>query len=58
MDRALDHDALTFALGELPSIPSSEELQALIADAELALFRGQAEVSGSTVALGHAQGVA
>ncbi len=44
VERALGLDDLTLALGELPDIPTADELQKLLADAELSLFTGRAEV--------------
>lgn len=52
MERALGHDELTFALGELPRIPSATELQRLLADAELSLFAGRPDVSDELVRAG------
>ncbi|MDQ3729502.1 MAG: DEAD/DEAH box helicase [Actinomycetota bacterium] len=52
MDRALNRDDLSFALGELPEVPTAEELQQLLADAELALFAGRAEMPDSLVRAG------
>lgn len=45
MERALDRDDLKLALGKLPAIPTAPELQRLLADAELSLFTGAAEIS-------------
>ena len=44
MERALNRDDLTLALGELPDVPAPEELQRLLADAELALFAARTNV--------------
>lgn len=52
MERALDRDDLTAALGELPAIPTPQELQRLLADAELGLFALRAEVPESLVRAG------
>lgn len=52
MDRALRRDDLTLALGELPQIPSPEELQRLLADAELSLFAGRPEIPDELVRTG------
>jgi hypothetical protein len=52
VERALDHDNLTLALGELPDVPTPEELQQLLADAELALFAARADVPDTLVRAG------
>jgi hypothetical protein len=52
VERALDRDDLTAALGELPAIPTPAELQRLLADAELALFAARADVPESLVRAG------
>lgn len=52
MERALDHDDLTVALGELPAIPTPQELQRLLADAELGLFASRAAVPESLIRAG------
>jgi hypothetical protein len=52
MEWALDPDALKFALGELPETLAPNELQELLADAELSLFTGAPEVSEELVRCG------
>ncbi len=52
MDRALRRDQLSLALGELPEIPSPQELQRLLADAELSLFAGRAEIPDELIRTG------
>jgi RAD3-like DEAD/DEAH box helicase len=52
VERALDHDDLTLALGALPEIPAPDELQQLLADAELALFAARADVPDALVRAG------
>lgn len=52
MDRALDRDNLILALGDLPAVPGPEELQRLLADAELALFAARPEVPDKLVRVG------
>ena len=44
MDRALDIQLLTNALGEHPRLPSPTKLQELLSDAEVGLFVGRAEL--------------
>lgn len=44
MDRALDLELLTSALGDHARLPSPEELQRLLSDAEVSLFTRQADV--------------
>lgn len=61
MEWALDHDALSLALGELPNNLSPEELQELLADAELSLVEGDADISDDLIRCGwflHAVGSA
>ncbi len=52
MDRALRRDELTLALGELQRIPSPDELQQLLADAELSLFAARPEIPDDLVRTG------
>jgi hypothetical protein len=52
VERALNRDDLTFALGELPAIPTPDELQQLLADAELALFAASPDVPYELVQAG------
>lgn len=52
MERALNRDDLTLALGELPEVPSPRELQRLLADAELSLFAGRPEIPDELVRTG------
>ena len=44
MDRALDLQLLTSALGDHARLPSPEELQRLLSEAEVSLFTHQADV--------------
>ena len=52
MERALNYDTLTIALGELPDVPGPDELQRLLADAELSLFAGQLEIPDQLIRVG------
>src|ERR1700691_2818283 len=52
VDRALRRDELTLALGELQRIPSPDELQQLLADAELSLFAARPEIPDDLVRTG------
>jgi hypothetical protein len=52
MERALGHDELSLALGQLPRIPSATELQRLLADAELSLFANRPDVPDELVRTG------
>jgi hypothetical protein len=52
VERALSHDDLTVALGDLPGIPEPAELQRLLADAELSLFAGRADIPDPLVQTG------
>lgn len=52
MEWALDHDALSLALGELPNNLSPEQLQTLLADAELSLVEGTPEISDDLIRCG------
>lgn len=52
MERALNRDDLADALGELPNIPTAEELQRLLADSELSLFTESTEVPDELVQTG------
>jgi hypothetical protein len=61
LEWALDHDALSLALGELPNNLSPEEIQQLLADAELSLVEGNPEISDDLIRCGwflHAVGSA
>jgi hypothetical protein len=61
LEWALDHDALSLALGELPNNLSAEEVQQLLADAELSLVEGTPEISDDLIRCGwflHAVGSA
>lgn len=52
MERALSHDDLSLALGELPEVLSPHALQRLLADAELSLFAGQPDIPDELVRTG------
>jgi hypothetical protein len=52
LEWALEHDALSLALGELPNVLTPEEVQTLLADAELSLFSGRPEVSDDLIRSG------
>jgi DEAD/DEAH box helicase/Helicase conserved C-terminal domain len=52
LEWALQHDALSLALGELPNVLTPEEVQTLLADAELSLFSHQPEVSDDLIRAG------
>jgi hypothetical protein len=52
VERALNRDDLTLALGELPDVPAPEELQRLLADAELALFAARTDVPDALIRAG------
>jgi hypothetical protein len=52
MDRALDLDSLTAAVGTHASLPSPERVQELLAQTEISLFTGQAEVDDQLIDTG------
>jgi hypothetical protein len=52
LERALNRDDLTLALGELPEVPDPAELQRLLADAELSLFTGRPDIPDTLVRTG------
>jgi hypothetical protein len=52
VERALDREDLALALGELPEVPQPDDLQRLLADAELSLFTGEPEVSDTLIRAG------
>lgn len=61
MERSLNLEAIRLALGEGEMLPSPEELQQLLADTEIHLFIGDAEMSDDLLASGwylHAVGSA
>jgi len=45
MDRALDPELLSLALGRYENLPSPEEVSELLTNAELALLLRKAEIS-------------
>jgi hypothetical protein len=52
MERALDPELLSLALGEHASLPSPEEISELLAAAELALLLREPEISDELIAIG------
>jgi hypothetical protein len=61
LEWALDHDALSLALGELPNNLTPEEVQQLLADAELSLVESTPKISDDLIRCGwflHAVGSA
>jgi hypothetical protein len=52
MDRALDPELLSLALGEHEALPSPEEVSELLAEAELALLLREPEISEDLIAIG------
>jgi hypothetical protein len=52
MDRALDPELLSLALGQYETLPSSEEVSELLAEAELALLLQKPEVSEELIEVG------
>ena len=52
MDRALDPELLSLALGEHEVLPSPEEVTELLAEAELALLLREPEISEDLIAIG------
>jgi hypothetical protein len=52
MDRALDPELLSLALGQYETLPSSEEVSELLAEAELALLLQKPEISEELIEVG------